>query len=84
MHQQHCTALHAVLPAPTPRSRWLKASNTLSHLELRGCELGPGAMAAMCDGLAAAPALTHLDMSGNKLGDEGATHVRPCSQSNSV
>jgi hypothetical protein len=57
------------------RSRLLKATNTLRVLELRHCEMGPGAMKAMSDGLGAAGSVSKLDLSGNKLGDDGAAAV---------
>eukprot|EP00200_Dunaliella_tertiolecta_P008796 CAMPEP_0202382686 /NCGR_PEP_ID=MMETSP1127-20130417/44541_1 /ASSEMBLY_ACC=CAM_ASM_000462 /TAXON_ID=3047 /ORGANISM="Dunaliella tertiolecta, Strain CCMP1320" /LENGTH=832 /DNA_ID=CAMNT_0048981937 /DNA_START=143 /DNA_END=2641 /DNA_ORIENTATION=- len=49
----------------------LRSCRTLERLTLRGCDIGPPGIKAMCAGLSASHSLSCLDLSHNPLGDTG-------------
>lgn len=70
----------ALAPPPPqlpPLLRALKLQAPLRRLGLRGCGLPDGAAGELLATLATLPALTHLDLAGNRLGPAGLRLLRP-------
>lgn len=79
--QSPALRLGAALAPPPPQLppllRALKLQAPLRQLGLRGCGLPDAVAGELLATLATLPALTHLDLAGNRLGPAGLRLLRP-------